>query len=341
MTRLLLLLLFFIPSFSHGSVVPPQIPAQLISTSTNSYRISPTWISLNSELFYNNENFCVTNVDPSYRQRTFHFYQNGSSFPYLNTGSSSIPSGTITGGLTYQYPVDCSSVAWKISDVVIDDIYFFDLAPSTSSPVFVNILYDTSSTSTASSTLIGYMKFRFDGTRWVDTLGAGASGSWDFSTSTSLLPGDFSSFAQAIKDAIQNNSVVPDCDFSDLFTSGFWSGCVATSIVNWLFVPSDSAIDYLVEQMASSQNYGSSFVYMLLMPVASAVSVTACDLADVSSCSVGSPLTIPILDVNGSSTDYVLDPISPIPSYFDAFLASMLAIFILSSVSYVVLSKFL
>lgn len=340
MTRFLLLLLFFIPSFSHGSVVPPQIPAQLVSTSTNTYHISPVWISLNSELFYNNENFCFTSVDPSYTNIIIHAYQNGNS-PYLNTGTSSVPVGTFTGGSLTQNPVVCSDPSLNTNWLTVNDEFFFDLAPSTSLPVFVNVLYSSDFTSSASSTLIGYMKFRFDGTRWVDTLGAGSSGSWDFSTSTSLLPGDFSSFAQSIKDAIRNNSVVADCDFSDLFSSGFWSGCVATSIVNWLFVPSDSAIDYLVEQMASSQNYGSSFVYMLLMPIASAVSVTACDLGNASVCSVGSPLTIPILDVNGSSTDYVLDPVSPIPSYFDAFLASMLAIFILSSVSYVVLSKFL
>ena len=112
------------------------------------------------------------------------------SSPYLNTGTSSVPIGTFTGGTTYQNPVTCSNFGWRIASYVFNDTYIFDLAPSTTSPVFINFLYSTATSSSASSTLIGYMKFRFDGTRWVDTLGAGASGSWDFSTSTSSLPGD-------------------------------------------------------------------------------------------------------------------------------------------------------
>lgn len=335
MKRLFLFLipLLLFPLVSDASVVPPQIPAQLNS---GSFYLSESFVNTNYSDLLNGSYFCPPYLDSSYNRilvRSFasdYYYDvsgpGGGS--YFGTG---LPC-TDSSNLISYYSISTSSLASIASSSPGFDFIYTSFI-FCHSPGGCDI--------SASSTVIGYMKFRFDGTRWVDALGAGASGSWDFSTSTSLLPGDFSSFAQGIKDAIQNNSVVPDCDFSDLFSSGFWSGCVATSIINWLFVPSDSAIDYLVEQMASSQNYGSSFVYMLLMPVASAVSVTACDLDDVSSCSVGSPLTIPILDVNGSSTDYVLDPVSPIPSYFDAFLASMLAIFILSSVSYVVLSKFL
>lgn len=334
------LFIFFsvlIPLFSFASFVPPQIPAQNIS---DRFYFSETFLQTSFSDLLNGDYFCPPYLNSSYNQILVRPFASDSYYDVTGPG----------GGSYFGSGSPCTSSANLMSYYSISTSSLTSIA--TAYPgydyIFVPLIFCSSGggcDNSASSTVIGYMKFRFDGTKWVDTLGAGASGSWDFSTSSSLLPGDFSSFAQGIKDAIANNTYNPDCptlsSILEIGSSSFWQDCVLPSVFNWLFVPSDSAIDYMVEQMSSNAQYGSSFAYMLIMPVASAVSVTACDLDDVPSCSVGSPLTLPLLDVHGSSTPFVLDPVSPLPAYFDDWLSSIVSVLILAGVSRVVLHKFL
>ena len=154
-------------------------------------------------------------------------------------------------------------------------------------------------------------------------------------------PGSPEAVAFNLKQAISNNTVVPDCDFSDFFTSGFWTDCVARSIFNWLFIPSDSAIDTLVA-VSSNPDFGRTWSYVVLAPVFTSTLVQACPLENPSTCDIGADyLTIPILDVNGSSTPYEVVPDVLIPAYFDAFLASILQVLIIVSLSYILISRFL
>lgn len=323
MKYLLLTLFLALPFFSFASVVPSILPVQY--TSSGFWDFQP--ISPSSDLFdyVCGSQLCFPSPTTSYAYSIY-----ASSSPYLTDDWSLSPLGTCASG------VGGTPVSLRFSSTTISSC---SSSFPTQDNIFINVYMTGASTS--SSILLGYGKWRFNGTNWVDSLGSGASGSWDFSTSTNLLPVDFSDFAQGLKDAIANNTKQPVCTFSDLLSAGFWSECVATAVFNWLFVPSSSAIDYMIEQMTNTNQYGSSFAYMLIMPVASSVSVTACDLDDVPSCSVGAPLTIPILDVHGSSTPWVLDPVSPVPSYFDDFLSSIVAVIILAGVSRVVLHKFL
>lgn len=347
MKHFFLLLAFLLPCFSFASLVPPQIPVQL---SGSNFSLSPSFLNLNFSDIIRGDYLCPPDFDPSYNRIQFQFYTADS--PYLNTASSTQPpvgwylesnsgSGlpcTDSGNLLSSFTFATSVVSATASNTPGFDFVFVNL----------NICPSLGCNLTASTSLLGYAKFRYNGTRWVDTLGAGASGSWTFSTSSPINPIDFDDFAQGLKDAIVNNTFQPICPIlSDVFdlvvlgSGSWWSECFLPSIVNFLFVPSDSAIDYMIEQMSSNAQYGSSFAYMLIMPIASAVSVTACDLDDVPSCSVGSPLTLPLLDVHGSSTPFVLDPVSPLPAYFDDWLSAIVGVLILAGVSRVVLHKFL
>lgn len=327
MKHLFLLLAFLLPSLSFASYVPPQIPAQYLSSGYWSLFPQTSASVLNE--FVCGSKICFPSPNSS-----FAFNWISTSTPDYSDSWSILPSGwcsQMTGGTPHTFSFSSSTVSSCASYIPGQDF------------VFVNV-YSWNGTATSSSQLVGYAKFRFDGTRWVDTLGAGASGSWTFSTSSPINPLDFDSFSQGLKDAIANNTYQPSCSgttIADLFAQTFWQDCVLPTIFNWLFVPSDSAIDYMVEQMSSNAQFGSSFAYLLIMPVASAVSVTACDLDDVPSCSVGSPLTIPLLDVHGSSTPFVFDPVSPLPGYFDDWLSAIVAVLILAGVSRVVLLKFL
>jgi len=340
MKHLFLLLAFFLPSFSFASVVPPQINSE--------YNSDGRWYSQSSDassplfdyLCSGNTQLCSDTFDVTHTAFQTSIYS--ANTPYFNTGASTTPTTCLYGGGNTSSPTPFNYFSVSSTTLTATSA----LCPS-SDFVFVNINTCVSGGcyNSASSTLIGYSKWRFDGTRWVDSLGAGASGSWDFSTSTSLLPVDFTDFAQAIKDGIRNNTTVPECpgftDILEIGNSSFWQDCVLPTIFNWLFVPSDSAIDYMIEQLSASSQYGSSFAYMLIMPIASAVSVSACDLDNPSACDVGSPLVLPVLDAYGSSTPYSLDPVSPIPSYFDDWLSAIVAVLILAGVSRVVLHKFL
>lgn len=156
-----------------------------------------------------------------------------------------------------------------------------------------------------------------------------------------LGPGSAFAIGQALKNAVAQNTVLPDCDFSELFESAFWSECVARSVINWLFVPSDSAIDALVE-FSTQPNMGTTWSYVVLAPLFTAPYVAICEFENPSTCDIGAEyLSIPILDVNGSSTPYTINPPSLVPEYFDAFLASIIQAIMVAALSYTVIYRFL
>lgn len=154
-------------------------------------------------------------------------------------------------------------------------------------------------------------------------------------------PGSTFAIAQSLKNAVAQNTVQPDCDFTELFQSGFWSECVARSIFNWLFIPSDAAIDQLVE-VSTSPDFGRSWPYVVMAPIFTSTLVQACPLENPSTCDIGaSPLTVPILDIYGSSTPFTIDVPTRVPAYIDAFFASILQAVIIVGISYALLNRFL
>jgi len=153
-----------------------------------------------------------------------------------------------------------------------------------------------------------------------------------------------------LKKAIHANTVEPDCDFTGIFFSTFWTECVARSIYNFLFIPSDDAIDAFgriavspLSDIASPYNPNStSWAYVVLSPVFTSVLISACPLNSSIPCNVPvSTLQIPILDVNGDVTEWTLDWVNFVPAYFDAFLAAMLQVIAIVTISYILISKFL
>lgn len=342
MKHLFLLLAFFLPSLSFASFVPPQVPISI-----NTYYASTTYSAYpynSTNVFY--EYITAGGIDPGSPYTSYYIQSYVASTPNLTTATSAVGLGITRACFGGSGGFPLNSTSSQLARMPYFEFPACDVlrSPTSDEFIFVNFYFVSGSGGSYIYDLMGFAKFRLDGTTWVSTINPSNS-SWDFSTSTDLLPVDFSDFAQGIKDGINNNTTNPSCpSFSSILEIGgasFWQDCVLPTIFNWLFVPSDSAIDYMIDQLSSSSGYGSSFAYMLIMPIASAVSVSACDLDNPSACDVGSPLVLPVLDVYGSSTPYSLDPVSPLPSYFDDWLSAIVAVLILAGVSRVVLHKFL
>lgn len=337
LVKYLLFLAFLIPSFSFGAFVPPQIPARLVGTTWNYFPQTNA-----NPLFELIDTASSTQITADLASDPVGFYNQFRGYIYSADSphyATSTPTNNCSS-FTQSSPRNTSDASIATSSIASCHASF-----PADEFVYVNIYVNKSTDPINLSLLYGYMKFRYNGTNWVDALGAGASGSWDF-TSTSTLPVDFTDFAQGLKDAIANNTTQPDCptltSILEIGNKTFWQDCVLPTIFNWLFVPSDDAIDYMVGQMTSSTQFGSSFVYILLAPVVSSVAVTACDLDNVSACFVGSPLTLPVLDVTGSSTPTVIDVNIPFDtSGFDDFMATVVATLVLLGVGHVTLFKFL
>lgn len=359
MKYFILLLAFLIPSISFASAVPTWVKGSGIS---NYFDVYNTASSTNPILYLTPPSFVGANIG-SFIDGIF--YQNAPSSSAevpnviapsdLESGGSSTPnriwlhvSSTDPTSLPNYYDWYSTRYFEGVSGAQLLLLQFgnnFCNSGISSCPSTVYVGYSqapNSATSTTQYTPIFYVELNLQsgsfGNNPVYTVNA-QPGNNIYPAYTG--PGSTFAISQSLKNAVAQNTVQPDCDFTELFQSGFWSECVARSIFNWLFIPSDNAIDQLVE-VSTNPDFGRSWPYVVLAPIFMSTLVQACPLENPSTCDVGGgPLTIPILDQYGSSTPFTIDVPTLVPAYIDAFFASMLQAFIIIGISYVLLTRFL